>query len=195
MNKHPGLLCITTWLLVGCSAFGVIETNDPGQKLAQARQLFSILDRPLPAERLIRESIDIYTANNDNAGLAEAYRYYAFFFKSPSVTHWEHVYAPNGFLDKSAKFDGRYEMSIKYFDLSLAEWNRIGRHDWDANIELNKASAYLQMNQNENACRSYSLSLLADQQYHINGRIDLPNGYGTSNEYISALMRLVPCKS
>jgi tetratricopeptide (TPR) repeat protein len=193
MNIHSIPTIIILMSLTACSAFGVIESDNPAVKLQQAKQLFNTLDRPVPAERLIRESIAIYEKNDDAAGLAEAYRYYGFFFGSQSVTHWAHVYNPNGFLDKSATFNTRNDKSIEYFNLALAQWEKIGQHEWDSNIELNIATAYMRMNQNDNACRAYDLSLKADQKYHSEGKIDLPQGYSSVSEFIVALKQRVPC--
>jgi hypothetical protein len=49
------------------------------------------------------------------------------------------------------------------------------------------------MNQNDNACRAYDLSLKADQKYHSEGKIDLPQGYSSVSEFIVALKQRVPC--
>jgi len=54
-------LAITTisFLLTGCAAMLIPKTSDPAKKLGYAYQLFDQQHRPLPAEELIRESIEI----------------------------------------------------------------------------------------------------------------------------------------
>jgi hypothetical protein len=47
-------------VLSGCAAMGVVETGDPDKKIRDAYILFGEQQRPLPAERLIREAIAIY---------------------------------------------------------------------------------------------------------------------------------------
>jgi hypothetical protein len=89
-------------LLAGCAAMGVVATDDPAGKLRDATALFGGYARPLPAERLIREAIDIYEKQNDSLGLAEAYRTYGLFFRSTSIEGpWSKLYRERGFLDPS----------------------------------------------------------------------------------------------
>jgi len=44
-------------ILVGCAGVGVVASSDPLAKLNDAQELFQKQDRPLPAERLIREAL------------------------------------------------------------------------------------------------------------------------------------------
>src|SRR5436190_669032 len=106
--------------LAGCAGVGVVATDDPAAKLHDAAYLYSKAGRPLIAERLIRQAIDLYEKNNDQLGLAEAYRQYGLFFLSPSIQKWNKVYRDSGFLDKSATFDTRYAKSIEYFEKAAA---------------------------------------------------------------------------
>jgi len=62
-------------LLDGCAAYLVPETKDPKDKLSWARSLINT-GRPLPAEKLINESIEIYSRENNMAMLGEAYWLY-----------------------------------------------------------------------------------------------------------------------
>src|SRR6267378_1202521 len=79
------LLFLSLLGFAGCAAFGVPATTDPAGKLRDATALFDRQDRPLPAERLIREALELYQKNGDQLGVAEAYRTYGFFFRSGSV--------------------------------------------------------------------------------------------------------------
>ncbi len=82
MLRNWNLIIILLAILVaGCAAMGVPYTTDPKKKLSYAVMLYDEQQRPLPAERLIRESIDIFKSENNEKGLAQAYRVYGFFFR------------------------------------------------------------------------------------------------------------------
>ena len=181
-------------MLAGCAAVGVVKSNDPATKLADAKVLIFKLDRPLPAERLIREAIEIYQKQGDVAGLAEAYRIYGFFFKSGAVDHWAFIYRESGFLDKTATFDTRYIKSVQYFNMSKAEWAKIGRHDNDSNLELHKALAYLLMKDTKRACKAYEASLAADREYAPTGEVKLPPGFTSFADLIQHEKRRAHCE-
>jgi hypothetical protein len=59
LRSVVGLLAIPA-AVVGCSAIGVPKSSDPATKLRQANELFVKQDRPLPAERLIQEALELY---------------------------------------------------------------------------------------------------------------------------------------
>src|SRR5438094_2651181 len=106
---RPRSLLLSLLAFAGCAAFGVPATSDPAGKLRDATALFDRQDRPLPAERLIREALEVYQRNGDQLGVAEAYRTYGFFFRARSVGgKWSKFYRDNGFLDRSETFDTRY---------------------------------------------------------------------------------------
>jgi polar amino acid transport system substrate-binding protein len=54
----------------------VVATSDPAVKLRDAQILYAEQQRPLIAERLIREAIQIYEERGDTLGLGHAYRSY-----------------------------------------------------------------------------------------------------------------------
>ena len=59
-------------LIIGCSAALVPYTSNPEKKLGQSYTLVD-LGRPIPAEKLITETLEIYTEQGDELGMAEAY--------------------------------------------------------------------------------------------------------------------------
>jgi hypothetical protein len=54
-------------------------TSDPERKLGWAKELYQNQNRPIPAERLIKEAIEIYQERGDQLGLAQAHRAYGVF--------------------------------------------------------------------------------------------------------------------
>ena len=75
------ILCIA---ITGCTAMFVPATSDPAKKLSYACQLVQYLGRPLPAEGLIWDAIEIYTKDQNEKGLMEAYWMYGIFFSIKS---------------------------------------------------------------------------------------------------------------
>lgn len=70
-------------LLAGCSAALVPETSDPWKKYWQAAALFKE-GRPIPAERLLRESMDGLAATDQFVRLAVVQLEYGQFIASPT---------------------------------------------------------------------------------------------------------------
>ena len=111
--------------LAACEAIGVPKTNDPAEKLKYSRLLLRD-DRPLPAERLIGESIEIYELRGDRGGLASAQYAYAWFLAGDAVETLEGWYRDNGFRDSPADFDSRRQEAVKYFQLAATGFVQIG---------------------------------------------------------------------
>src|SRR5581483_10231032 len=124
------LCAFTSALLIGCAGIGVTSTSDPAEKLRDAYYLTERADRPLVAERLIREALDIYARNNDQLGIAEAYKQYGLFFSSDSLAgKWSTYYKNNGFLDKTVSYDGRYTKAIEYLEKARAILRELQKYD------------------------------------------------------------------
>jgi len=93
------LLCLV-FFLSGCSAMGVVETNDPNEKLIQASHLQSN-GRPIPAERIALEALQIFQGQQDAMGSGEANLFLGQFYKAKSG--WGNV-NKDEFLNKSIKY-------------------------------------------------------------------------------------------
>jgi lipoprotein NlpI len=110
---------LIVWLS-GCAAVGIPSTSDPYEKLGWAKELFDRQRRPLPAERLIREAIEICKKRNDVECQAEGYYTYSLFFKSPAIKKWGKNYRRNGFMDETASFETRLAKSEEYFNKAIS---------------------------------------------------------------------------
>jgi tetratricopeptide (TPR) repeat protein len=197
MSARLAILLPACALLAGCAGFGVVSTSDPAQKLRDAVGLWEGQDRPLIAERLIREAIEIYQSNNDPLGLANAYRIYGFFFSSKSIDgKWNVYYRKSGFLDRSATFDTRFIKSIEYFEKARALYAANSRFDALTNVDLNLGFTYAQIGDTQKACESFDRSL-ADN--HENRRLNpalrqvLPGGFASYEEYLAATKKRYGC--
>lgn len=185
--------------LAACSAVGVPATSDPARKVQQAAVLYDQQDRPLPAERLLREAIQIYSANGDQAGLAEAYRQYGFFFRSQAVENWAHIYVPHGFLDKSATFETRYAKSIEYFQRTANIFSALGP-DYDAalsNVYFNMGTTYHLAGNDGDACSMLEKSRETNRrahQAHPERQTVLPEGISSFDELIDKTESQIHCR-
>ena len=194
---HRFAMAFIVIIITGCAAMGVPVTFDPREKLAWARNLYEEQDRPLPAERLIREAKDIYQSKNDELGLALAYRQYALFLKSRAVSRYEQHYRTTGFYDRSLSFDDRYSKSIAYLQLSKELFIKNAKYDLLTNIDLVMGNIYLSYigNQKE-ACKHYDQSLAEDQEFqkqNPNSKINLPTGFDTYEDYILSVKKEAKC--
>lgn len=120
------VLCF--FAILGCSAVGVPYTSDPAKKLWYAQNLVSELDRPLPAENLIKESYELCHTKypQDETCLATVYVTYAQFLESDAVRSWSGWYQKNGFWDKSVTVDNRFEKAIEYWHKAIRTFEKEG---------------------------------------------------------------------
>src|SRR5205823_4625559 len=80
--------------------------------------------RPLPAERLIREAMALYQERSDEHGLGNANREYGDLLRSPAVIKWEKVYRRDGFQDKSVTFDNRLEKASEFYRKAITHYEQ-----------------------------------------------------------------------
>src|SRR5258708_6268973 len=154
-------------LVIGCAAAVVPYTKDPQKKLVNAKDLFDFQDRPLPAERFIAEAIDSFKKSNDEVGLADAYRLYGLFFQSEAVDRWGNIYRKQGFLDKTATFDGRKNRALGYFEEARALYSEHHVYDRLTNVDLNMGFSFERNHQLPEACKAYDRAL-EDYKKNIN---------------------------
>lgn len=196
--KSSKLFCATflILLLTGCAAMLVPETSDPAAKLNWAQELIDNQGRPIPAERLIRESIDIYQERNDELGLANAYRVYGLFFKSEGVNRMQKFYESNGFIDKSATYATRLEKSLEYLQKARVILEKQKNLDRMANIYMHIGFVYQIMKDKPAACSSYDKSLLAYKAMLADdpkSAVLLPPKYKSYDTFIADIKNSAAC--
>lgn len=191
------LLFVCLIALTGCAGVGVVATSDPSAKLRDAGDLFDRQDRPLIAERLIREAINTYQSNNDQLGLAEAYRTYGFFFRSRSINgKWNKYYRENGFLDKYATFDSRYSKSIEYFEKAGVIFTDNKRFDALTNVDLNMGYTYVEMGNLPAACQAFDKSVESNREnlrQNPTASPVLPKGFASYENFEADLKKQYGC--
>jgi len=194
--QNVTLFLLVLNLLAGCAAFLVPETSDPAKKLEWARELIDNQGRPLPAERLIRDAIEIYRSQHDDSGLAEAYRVYGLFFKSAAVVREQRFYREKGFIDKSATYDNRLEKAAEYFGESLIILQKIGDLHALPNLYLQIAFTQQLMKNTNAACASFDDSLKAHQirmRQHPETMVVLPKEFSSFEDGIAVFKQQAGC--
>ena len=183
--------------LVGCAAMLVPETSNPIEKISWAYELFDNQGRPLPAERLIREAIEICEKDNDASCLGKAYVAYGFFFRSPSVEKHEKFYREHGFLDKKATYDTRLTRSKEMFERGISYYLKTNEYGALTNAYLNLGFAYYFLNDNDGECLPYAKSLEYNQkniEVNPNAKVSLPAGVSSFTEYVTIQQKRAGCK-
>ena len=157
MKSFLAICCLTT--LIGCATLFRSVPEDPSAKLKEATELFSSKDDPVEAEELLHDVVKVYGKNQDQLGLAEAYRQFGLFYRSNAVNKFEKYYLKEGFIDKTVKFSTRYEKAIEYFNKAKDIFAANKQYAVLSNLQLSIAKTYDLMNQHENACTAFDQGL------------------------------------
>ena len=166
------MLVLATALLGACSGVGIVASSDPMVKLNEAEELFRRQDRPLAAERLILEAMEIYRLQGNARGLGNANREYADLLRSTAVAgKWQKHYQDHGFLDRSVNYENRFEKSTEYYEKALAYYTEAEKkvrpsEQWDdlTNLYFNMAWTASQLGHTSRSCAYYDQSLSAYEQ-------------------------------
>lgn len=186
-------IAVIVIVISGCAAMGVPLTSNPQTKIKYAYSLMHEQNRPLPAEPLIWEAIDIYKKRKDNYGLAHAYRAYGYFLISKAVKNWGY----REFEDKTVTFDNRYDKAIEYWNKALELFGAENNYDAISNIyfEIGRVYYFNYYNKDK-ACDYFSKSLEAHKRFvkdNPSQKIILPEGVNSFEEYIQKAKEEIKC--
>ena len=203
MRAGSILVVALALLLGGCAAALVASTSDPWQKLDDAVVLFEQRGRPLPAEKLVRESIEIFETQKDPHGLANSYVTYGELLSSRVVASREKVYRRDGFYDRSLTFDARLAKAEEYFRKALPLFDeaekrylKSGTYDRLSNAYFREANALLYLKQKPAACDSLVKAKEAARTNiarNPDARQNLPSGTKSFAEFIDRYRNSVGC--
>jgi len=178
----------------GCSAAGIIETSDPYKKLAQAGHLEQA-GRVSVARRHIFEAIEIFQQQGDDRGLAEAYRRYAFLVRVNGVDVITRL-APPDPSQTPTNEDGRMDISIEYFEKSLAIAEANDQQGLIANLHYNIGGSHYFAGRLAEACLSFDRSL-ASYRKSVEIKpdlvVDIPPGVKDFPELIDRAKQKAEC--
>ncbi len=154
-------ITIILWVasLSACSAALVPTTNNPDEKVAQAKWLFEEKYRALPAEKLLNEAKEIYIKENNNIGLAEFHRVYGLFLSSHAVNKYQTRYTEKGFLEPGVTYENRYSKSIEYFKRTEQVYIENKEHDSLTNIYLLMGFTYSKAGKVNESCLMFDKSI------------------------------------
>lgn len=158
-----GLLLVTL-VLAGCSAALVPMSFDPETKLSQARELVS-LDRPIPAERLITEAINIYKEKQNSKGLGDSYFQYGLLLVSPAYRKYENFWRDVG------KYDPSPATAINYLEESLKFYSEASDPEGQRAASFQLGRLYAMSGEVQKACDAYDKS----SEYHKAARLKFPS--------------------
>jgi tetratricopeptide (TPR) repeat protein len=194
---------ISTLAVLGCAGVGVVASSDPAVKLRDAEVLYSEEQRPLIAERLIREAIHIYEEHGDSLGLGHAYRSYGKLLLSSSIIQWSQFYREHGFQDKSVTFDNRREKAKDYFAKSLDYFKNAetssreaGQFDRLTKVYYDLGVAYYLVEDRDNSCRAFdqSVDMHAETiRRNPNAKAILPPGYASFADLVASVKKRAGC--
>jgi tetratricopeptide (TPR) repeat protein len=190
------LVLLSTLLLIilaGCAAFGVPATNDPKEKLSWAYTLMKN-GRPLPAERLIKESIDIYSRENNVPMLAESYGLYGLL---------EYFYPKSKQKPNKTAIEN-FEKSLKYYDdfftknpLNNADPSYAGYYFSASSCAEHLGNSYDPQTDHDQKCRAYAKCLEYNKigmQIKPEAKINYPERwYKSYQEYVQSKQRAAKC--
>ncbi len=183
----------------------MVATSDPTAKLSDAEVLYKRENRPLPAEMLIREAIELYERQDNAHGLGNAYRDYGDFLMSPSVARLESAYRAGKahFLDPSVTFDNRLDKSKEYFRRALEEYEIAAKRERDTNrfdgltnVYYNSAWVHVLLSEKERGCADFDRSVAAYQENiarNPGAHPGFPSGYASLPDAIAAAKRQAGC--
>jgi tetratricopeptide (TPR) repeat protein len=183
-------------VLAGCAGVGTVATSESAAMLREATDQFERQNNPRTAEKLIREAMERYQQNDDQLGLANAYRTYGFFFRSAAVEgKWAGHYRENGFLDQSASFDTRYEQSIAYFEKARVIFAKYKRFDALTTVNLNIGFTYEAMGYQGAACEAFDRSMESNREtlQPSQAKVVLPQGVSTYEEFLAPHLQRAGC--
>ena len=203
-------------LLGGCAGVGIMATSDPFQKIVDATYLVLESARPLPAERLIMEAMEIYRERQDFFGLALAHDTYGDLLLSRAVVvRWANFYRENGFQDKAVTYDNREAKAKEYYakawefyqrgEPQLKEQKRYGAL---TGLSLNMADlleyskvpvdpGMTESAKREKICAFYDVALDAYAKniaQNPGSKQFLPPGFDSVSDYIRALKKDTACR-
>ncbi len=186
-------------LFAACSHKSLVDHSNAYQKLRDALYLYKYKNRPLLAEKLIFQAMQKFQAHDNQRGLCIAYRDYAFYLQSKSLTLNLHKIKKHGFRDQEVTFENRFVKALEYFERSIEILKSL-QHSYDllTNLYLSKGFAlHYHHNDKTQACQALHESLKAHQQHQAflpHSRPVVPKGYESYKAYIERVKKEFKCK-
>jgi tetratricopeptide (TPR) repeat protein len=171
------------------------KVENPAERLLLAAWYYEERNSPRPAERLIREAIQIYQAKGDRLGLGHAYRSYGLFLRSDAVKRAAELYTEEGFLDPGITFDNRLAQSIAYLERAATLYEEEAAYGWMINAELQIGYGHHFQKQTAEACAAFDRSLDVYRQHRdsTEAALRLPPGESSYESFVAAMKDQSDC--
>ncbi len=188
-------VCAVSIGLSGCAGIMTKSTHSTAEKLRNAEELYEQQNRPVFAERQIYEVLNTARSNNDQLGMAEAYRAYAFFLRSDTLANWRQHFRQEGFLDPAVSFETRYEKSIDYLEKARVIFQQHRRYDALTIVNLNIGFTFEVLGNLDAACHAFDRSLHNNRVSLEEDamKISLPKGYATYEDFLAPHRKRAQC--
>lgn len=177
--------------LAACAGVGIVDSNDPNVKVAQAEQLTSV-GRAAQARRQLDEAIPLFEAKNDKAGLAEAYRQYGFLARVGG--------AQEGVMSirqpVTAYSSENLALSDQYLHKSVTLFADADRLDMASNVYIQLSNNAYFRKETKEACAYLDNSSAAHRQWQVKNpgkAIELPRGMKTFDDLIALMKKDTGC--
>ena len=176
--------------LMGCAAAGVPYTNDPEQKIKYAHELINS-NRAIPAEKLLKEAVEIYTEKDDKQGLAKSYSELGAFYLTNAYKNYK------SFYEKHNEYDYKRDQSVKYYLKSEELFLSVNEYYSASNMALRLGDLHKIRDEKELSCKAYDRSIThhdLGKKEHPDKKLFLPKGYNTFIDYIEERLVENKCK-
>ena len=184
-------------ILAGCAAALVPETSDPWKKYSQAMELFAV-QRPIPAERLLRESIDGLTQTDQYGRLALVQLEYSRFIGSPTfqqspvfTQRLSELGGPNGIAKTIQGLNAQAETNLRK---ALSTSPTVDSPPERTQVLLLLIEAQARQGKNREACESVSQAI--ESYEHARGikyQYKTHPPHGTVSEHLAQRKVLLGC--
>lgn len=194
---------LSATILTGCAGVGVAASDSPQTKLDNASNLLHNQNRPVIAERLIKESIDIAQSTQNTKDLGDAYFAYGDFLYSSAVTNMGAYYLKNGFQNPTVTMDNRSAKAQEYYAKAIPvyqQYTDTALTNKEYSIAVN---GYYQMvrvadkmNDDPAVCRYLDGAISADRadvQAYPNAKRVAPSGYDSLESFLNAVKQGKSC--
>lgn len=193
--RYPSLsLYLIVGFLGGCAGVGIVDTNDPYQKLENATVLYGKQGRPIAANRLMIEVIKTCEENNDRPCLARAWASYGGLLKSESAKAWEMEHGKGAFPAD------RYDQAAEYLGKAAIAFIELKDHGRATNAYHDQARAFELAGQKTEACTSWLKTFAEYKQFtkeylakNHDAKPYVPSGFSTYEEFIGTQRNRIGC--
>jgi len=167
-----------------------MSTNNPKRKLLNALELLKN-NRPIPAERLIIQSLEHYKKINDQIGQAHAHKIYGQFYMSDAY------HASKEYYIKHNEYDGTYEKAANHLRKSIDLFEKNLAYFQASNSAWNLAGTHQRQKERSKACEAFDLSLelhKKGKEHRPSESVSLPPGFSTMDEVVSTYKHNYGCE-